>query len=243
MKNKNNTLFILMIFLLLTGILTGSSAKIHSIKIVAIGDSITYGTGDPLRIGYIGRFQQQFEQDKRCTIQISNFGVPKYDTEDILIQLKENKMNKNIHDANFIILFVGTNDFRKSAGYRFDSINLKKLNDGKKEFSTNLYQILKKFRKDNASAPIIVMGLYHPYTELKNNKQLLGLINEWNTEITEVAAQYESVIYVPTLDLFINQPKITYFSDSLHPNRAGYQLIANRLFEKMIVFDINGTYQ
>ena len=45
--------------------------------------------------------------------------------------------------------------------------------------------------------------------------------------------------FVPTLDLFKNKPKKRYFSDSLHPNPAGYQLIADRLFKKFSYLEEN----
>ena len=86
-------------------------------------------------------------------------------------------------------------------------------------------------RAENNRAPIMVLGLYHPYVECENNSQLLQLIQAWNDEIREVIRDYGQVTFVPTLDLFQNKPKHIYFSDSIHPSPAGYELIANRLIE------------
>lgn len=241
---KNYPFLICVILVLMAPIIAAGNQKINVfsansniIKIVAIGDSISYGTGDPLKIGFVGRFKEQFERHRGIPIQISNFGVPKYKTEDILKQLQDEKIKKRIHESNYIILNIGTNDFRKSAEYKFDNINLVKMNDGKNGFSENLYQILGKIRNENAHGLIIVMGLYNPYTENKNHLQLLDLINNWNNEIIIIVRHFDNIIFVPTCDLFSGKPKKNYFSDSLHPNAAGYKLITNRLLDRMISID------
>lgn len=214
-----------------------TSAHPSEIKIVALGDSITYGTGDPLKKGYIIRFKVQFEEYKETSVRLSNYGVPKYTTNQLLIKLKDKKIKKEIQQSNYIILYIGTNDFRKSAQYKFNEIDLKQINEGRIVFTNNLHKILKMIRKENSFSPIIVLGLYHPYVEYQNQQQLLGLINDWNMSITNVVNQYENISFVPTLDLYLNLPKKNYFSDSIHLNPAGYQLMANRLFTKMIVVE------
>lgn len=207
------------------------------IKIVAIGDSITYGTGDPQKKGYIGRFKEQFEEKTDSQIQMSNFGVPRYSTEDVLTQIKIGKVRKEINKADYILLYIGTNDFRKSAQYTFSSINQKKVAEGRINFSKNLHHIFEKIRIENSVAPILVIGLYHPYTEYKNQEQILRLINQWNTEIAEVALLYGPTKFVATLDLLSGKPKKSYFSDSIHLNAAGYELIANRVFKEILNLD------
>jgi lysophospholipase L1-like esterase len=214
-----------------------SLANPHVLRSVALGDSITYGTGDPAKKGYIVRFKEQFEQYMDTPVHVTNFAKPKLQTNHLLNQLKDKKVKKTIQQSNYIILYIGTNDFRKSAEYKFDQINLNKINQGKNIYSQNLYHILTEIRKNHYSAPIIVMGLYNPYTEYKNHKQLHVLINKWNNEINNVIAHFDNIWFVPTLDLFHGTPKENYFSDSIHPNAAGYQLITNRLLEKIILLE------
>lgn len=210
-----------------------SFASKNVFKVVALGDSITYGTGDPDKKGYTERFKEALQQEKGTSVQLSNFGIPRYTTDDILEQLKNTDTNSEIKKADMIILYVGTNDFRRSAKHQFENIDVMSLNRGQDKFSDNLHQILKKIRNQNQEAAIFVLGLYQPYVEYKNNAQLLGLIHAWNNEIYEVIKGYEQVKFVPTLDLFTHKPKTQYFSDSIHPNPAGYELIANRLLERI----------
>jgi lysophospholipase L1-like esterase len=234
---KKYFIIVYMILVLFALTLISSSATHNEVKVVAVGDSITFGTGDPLKKGYVGRIEDLLEESNGTNIIMSNFGIPRYTTDDTLMQLKGGKIQKEIKEANFILLYIGTNDFRKSAQYRFDQLNLEKMKAGRARFSKNLHKILDIIRSYNGTAPIFVMGLYHPYTQYKNENQIYKTIMEWNREINDVVTPYEAIAYVPTIDLFLGKPKRTCFSDSLHLNATGYDLVANRLFNRMELFN------
>jgi lysophospholipase L1-like esterase len=229
---------LLCIILILFGTFTWthftSASGTKAINLATLGDSITYGSGDPSKKGYVERFKVKFEEKKNIPIHVSNFGIPQYTTENILEQMNDRKIKKHVKKANYIILYVGTNDFRKSAGYQFNQLNVNKINEGKLIFSKNLHKIIDSIRNENSLAPIIVLGLYHPYVEYQNQQEILELIEEWNNEIDTVIGDFDQTFFVPTLDLFENKPKETYFSDSIHPNSSGYRLIANRLLKNVI---------
>ncbi|PAE32983.1 GDSL-type esterase/lipase family protein [Bacillus sp. 7884-1] len=224
---------ILILFCTYTGI-HGSSASTKVINLVALGDSITHGIGDPAKKGYINGVKVKLEDILNTPVQVSNFAIPRYSTDKVLEQLQDKKINTQIKKASYIILYIGTNDFRKSANYQFNPLDVKRINDGKVTFTTNLNKILESIRKDNSAAPIFVLGLYQPYVEYSNRKEILSTIKDWNDEIVKVTDNFDRIDYVATLDLFQDKPKSTYFSDSLHPNPAGYKLIAKRLSEKVL---------
>ncbi|WP_203557014.1 GDSL-type esterase/lipase family protein [Bacillus sp. B15-48] len=211
-----------------------SSARSADLKLTALGDSITHGTGDPSKQGYMERVKALLEKKKNVAVQISNFAVPKYTTDNILAQLDRDKINKEIKAADYLILYIGTNDFRRSAGYNFNKIDEKRMGIGEAKFTANLHKILEHLRNKNQTAPILVLGLYHPYHESEDAKKILQLIEHWNEEIHTVTNGYTQTYFVPTLDLFTTN---NHFSDALHPNSAGYQLIADRLYEVMLKLD------
>lgn len=232
-----NYIIIFFIILILFGTYTGirgSSASTKVINLVALGDSITHGIGDPAKKGYIEEVKAKLSDKQKTPVKVSNFAIPRYSTDKVLEQLQDNKINAQLKKANYIILYIGTNDFRKSANYQFNPLDVKKINEGKVTFTTNLTKILENIRKDNPRAPIFVLGLYQPYVEYSNHQEILSTIKEWNNGIVKVASNFNSTYFVATLDLFQGKPKSTYFSDSLHPNPAGYNLIANRLSEKVL---------
>ncbi|MDM5328813.1 GDSL-type esterase/lipase family protein [Neobacillus sp. CF12] len=233
-----NFIFLLCIFLILFGTYTGirgsSASSTKVFNLVALGDSITHGIGDPAKKGYIGGVKVKLEDIQNTPVNVSNFAIPRYSSDKVIEQLQDKKTNAQIEKANYIILYIGTNDFRQSANHQFYPLDVKKVNEGKGKFKTNLYKILEHIRIKNSAAPIFVLGLYHPYVEYPNQQEILNTIENWNDEIDNVAVDFEKTYYVPTLDLFQDKPKSTYFSDSLHPNPAGYQLIADRVSEKVV---------
>jgi lysophospholipase L1-like esterase len=232
-----NYLFLFCVILILFGTYTGnpgSSASTKVTNLVAIGDSITHGVGDPEKKGYIEGVKVKLEEIKKAPVHVSNFAVPRYTTDNILEQLQDKKMNLQLKKAEYIILFIGTNDFRKSAQHQFNPLNSKLINEGKVKFTTNLHKILEHLRIENSAAPIFVLGLYQPYVNYPNHQQILRTIERWNDKIAIVANNFDHVYFVPTLDLFQNRTKSNYFSDSLHPNPAGYQLIAERVSDKVL---------
>jgi lysophospholipase L1-like esterase len=210
-----------------------------TINMVALGDSLTFGIGDPLRKGYIERVKEQFEKEKKVAVQLKNFGVPRNRTDQIINQLTTKEVQKAIKRADYVFLFIGTNDFRKSAEYQLEEINEENIRHGKKAFSKKLHHIISEIRKVNDDAPIILLGLYHPYTKLKNQKQLAALIKEWNKEIKKLIPFYNRLYFVPTFDLFQNVNKEAYFHDRLHPNANGYQLIAKRVVHQVLLLEKN----
>lgn len=223
----------LTIVVLIVLVFISTSAFPNQVRMVAIGDSITFGTGDPQSLGYIGRFTKKYNEANGHSVKLSNFGIPRYTTDDILQQLKKEQIRRSINTAHYIVLYIGTNDFRVCADYKFSKLKMKDMNRGKQKFSNNLHQILTNIRTENKSAPIVVMGMYHPYTQYHNEKEIYGVIREWNKEINRTVSQFNETTFVPTADLFLEKPKQSCFSDSLHLNGYGYELMANRLFESM----------
>ncbi|MGG0718511.1 GDSL-type esterase/lipase family protein [Robertmurraya massiliosenegalensis] len=230
--------FFLMIFMTIVfGICSRSFSENRELKIVAFGDSITYGTGDPLQQGYVGRLVEKLEE-KIPSVYVKNYGVPKYTTEDILRILRKRQALKSIRQANYITLFIGTNDFRQSVNYQFNRLPKEKLERGKRRYLANLHKTLEVIRANNPHAPMIVMGLYHPYVEYDNQKEIFDTIEDWNIEVNTVTQDFQQTYFLPTADLFLIHEKKQCFSDSLHPNAYGYDLLSNRVSEKIMTLEL-----
>lgn len=102
---RNYTILTYMVMVLMIVVLSGSSVQRNVLAVVALGDSITYGTGDPLNKGYIGRFNEQFERLKGTTVHINNYGIPGYTAENLIEQLKSEKIKKKFKNQ-IISLYI-----------------------------------------------------------------------------------------------------------------------------------------
>lgn len=227
-----------LITICILGLLFGTYSFVHSasktLRIVALGDSITYGTGDPDKKGYIYRTKLQLQNLNDVHVKMENFAIPKYTTENILEQLRDEEILKQIRKADRLILFIGTNDFRKSASYHFQKLKMDDIHEGKKIYLHNLKRILGILRDENVNVPIMVIGLFQAYVEYDNHREIQKVIEDWNMGIVKTISGFNLIYFVPTMDLFLGKNKEDYFSDSLHPNPNGYQLIADRLVEEII---------
>jgi lysophospholipase L1-like esterase len=109
-----------------------------------------------------------------------------------------------------------------------EKISDRKINEGKREYINHLKKITSTLIEANDKADILVVGLYNP---IKDNQKLEKHIRDYNESIKGLADKGERMLFIPTNDLFEDEKKTKYFSDKLHPNEKGYQLIANRILE------------
>lgn len=199
--------------------------------VMALGDSLTYGVGDRKEEGYVGQLEKILKSTSSDEeYQINNYGIPGQESEGVLKQLANPKINEKVNEADSIILFIGTNDLRTTLGGDFQTINQNAVKREKEDYLDNIDTILKSIRQLDEDVPFIVVGLYNPNP---SDEQLNRILEDWNHDLKETVDDYSSITFVPTNDLFQDKSKKDYFSDSLHLNRNGYRLIANRISEEI----------
>ena len=198
--------------------------------IIALGDSLTYGLGDEKKQGYIGQLQKKLNQQSNYTFTIRNFGIPGQESGDLLKQLESMKVNETFNEANWIIVYIGTNDLRTATGGNFLTISEETIAEKKKLYTKNMKDILLTIRDYNSSVPIMVVGLYNPFQQ---SNQLNEIVSDWDNSIQVITEGHENTHFIPTNDLFKDKEKEDYFSDALHLNNEGYRMIANRIGKHM----------
>ncbi|MDQ0217349.1 hypothetical protein ELQ35_07580 [Peribacillus cavernae] len=198
--------------------------------IMAFGDSLTYGYGDTQGEGYVDGVEEELNNSGSSKrFRIWNYGIIGQETDGVLEQLDDIRIKSKLDEADYFILFIGTNDLINSNGGDLQPLNEKKINDAKPEYKQHITKILSILKKENKEAPIIVLGLYNPY---QNQKHIEKQIDEWDQTIIKTVRNDRRITYIPTNDLFKNKKKQKYFSDSLHPNEQGYQLITSRILDR-----------
>lgn len=197
--------------------------------IVAFGDSLTYGYGDEMKEGYIGRLQGKLnEAYPDQNYQIKNHGVYGYKSSDVLKQMLKPDVAEDLNSADMFIVYIGTNDLLKSNGGDLYPLHHERLVEAKNVYEDKLKGILETLEKANSDAPIILIGLYNPYPD---GDQIEKYIDHWNESIRKTAEEDKNITYISTNELFKGKNKKQYFADSLHPNGKGYELIADKILK------------
>ena len=196
--------------------------------VVALGDSLTRGTGDDTGKGYIGYLVEELEEKSKEKITIHNFGVKGYRSNQLLDQLKQGEVQRQIKSADYILITIGGNDLFQS-GQTFLKMDEQQITQAKENYLKNLESILKELRTINDSAVVFHIGLYNPFIDLNDSKLTTKIVRDWNYEANQLLDQNEKAVYVPTFDLFQLSVNDYLYTDKFHPNAEGYRLIAERV--------------
>lgn len=85
-----------------------SKAKL---QIVALGDSLTAGTGDNTGKGYVGRVREKLEKETgKPVFVLNNLAIPGYKSDQLLADLALKKTQDALAQADIILLTIGGND-------------------------------------------------------------------------------------------------------------------------------------
>lgn len=200
-----------------------------NLTVVALGDSLTRGTGDDSGKGYVGLVTEDLK--KRLSPQeiiIYNLGINGQTSSELLAQLGKQNIGRQIGEADVILMTVGGNDLFQQGETLFN-LNLENVQQLQQEYLANLQQVFTTIRGSNQHATVFLLGLYNPFIELEESETTNTIVREWNYATEKVVGQFEQIVFVPTFDLFQLSVNDYLYSDHFHPNQAGYQLISNRL--------------
>jgi lysophospholipase L1-like esterase len=208
--------------------MNASPQETETETMIALGDSLTYGVGDKSGEGYVKNLEKLIKKEKDADVTVKNYGIPGQETNGVQKQVHLTNVKKDIKNADYIILFIGTNDLIQSNGGDLKEINEKEIEAGEREYEKNLHEILKAIREENKEVPILFLGLFNPYPD---SEKLEEVIIDWNNNSQGNVDNYENIKFISTNDLFMEKSK-EYFSDSLHPNKKGYDLITKKIMEE-----------
>jgi lysophospholipase L1-like esterase len=208
-----------------TPVPAGADGKFH---LLALGDSLTKGTGDPSGKGYVGYLLDDLQGKLKQEVMLSNYGVNGQTTSQLANELNQSKLQGEVKAADVIVISIGGNDLFQSGETlgNLDSTYIKPIED---KYTKQLDAILKQLRGENAKASILLIGLYNPFSALENAARTNEIVREWNYKMSNTAAHYPLTVLVPTADIFQLKVQDYLASDLFHPNAAGYQLMGDRV--------------
>jgi lysophospholipase L1-like esterase len=201
-------------------------------RILVLGDSLARGTGDQTGKGFGVDVLQAYR--KRGAAEMTNLGVGGSESPGVRTLAESATVRARAAEADLILLSVGGNDLSHAASAFADrsatglADSVSKARD---RYVENLRGTLRTLRAANPTAPILVVGLYDPFSGEPGPGRLgSSVILQWNTLAAETALGFPGVTVVPTFDIFQGRPD-RLAADRYHPNREGYRLIAERMLQ------------
>lgn len=142
--------------------------KPQTVRLVALGDSLTYGVGDQKKQGgYVSQIKTKLEAKNNVKVKTANFGVSGNRSDQIEKRLKtQTKFQTKLKNADVIVMTVGGNDlFQKLQQEMFVSSTQTVNQDMAKAlttYQTKLTSLMHEIRHYNSKSPIFLYSIYNP---------------------------------------------------------------------------------
>lgn len=213
----------------------------EQIRIVALGDSLTAGTGDLSGRGYVGQLKEKLQARWNKPVYVyNNFAIPGYRTTDVLRDWDDKRdIAEALKEADLVLLTIGGNDLfdggRDMWGANGDAeaFNPQGAEGRMDKALQRLDEIFSRMAKAAPQARILYMGLYHPFLDLDDERLGAPIVQRWNGAAFELANKHPNITVVPTYDLFQLHLNKYLYSDHFHPNQEGYERIAERMADTL----------
>lgn len=202
--------------------------KKDALHIVALGDSLTRGTGDETGKGYVGILMDEMKKKTKQEVMLTNLGISGQRSDQLKQQIQQTEVMRQIQTADMVLITMGGNDlFRGGQGLL--EFNPDDIPGIEQKFLDNMNFIFKQIRTSNPEANVFFIGLYNPFIDLEEGKEMSKIVRHWNYQSAELSASFPKIVFVPTFDLFELEVNDYLYSDKFHPNTKGYRLIAERV--------------
>ncbi len=188
-------------------------------KLVCIGDSLTYGYGVLSEACWVDLMKMHFD------IEVINEGVNGDTTSGILSRYYSDVIEKK---PDYVIIMAGTNDIL--------------MNYPLKLVKENIILLIKE-AKENSIIPIIALqppiiaelaaSYWDQTVNYETEARTLAAYINW----LKVYSQDNNIDFVNFYDLFINEINVnSLYSDGIHPNADGHKLMFDAVFELLRKF-------
>jgi lysophospholipase L1-like esterase len=208
-----------------------------TMKVVSIGDSLTQGVGDSTKSGgYVPYLKESLESlDAVKDAEFTNFGVRGNRTDQLLKRLNNEDVKGAITESDLVFITIGGNDVMRVFKENLYDLNLAVFNTEMAEYGQRLDEIMTLIRSYNPDTGVVLMGIYNPFnTWFSEIKEVDDIILNWNKMSVEVISEYEQTSFITINDIFMEgKESLLFEEDYFHPNDQGYELMANRMFEKL----------
>ncbi|KRO01711.1 lysophospholipase L1 related esterase [Levilactobacillus paucivorans] len=185
----------------------GTTANQHRkvVRVVALGDSLTEGVGDPQKDeqgGYTGRLKTMIRQKDHVKVVMHNYGKSGDRSDQIEARLvKSSSMQHQLRRTQAVVMTVGGNDLlqtlTKNVTINQQSRLNTQLNSAETTYQQKLKHLLDTVRHYNPSAPIYLYSIYNPiYVYFADVEQVTNAVDEWNDATEQTAGKFKQLYMV-----------------------------------------------
>ena len=204
--------------------------------LVGLGDSLTQGVGDERKMGgYLGRLATEMEKFQGVSqIDLWNEAKRGRRSDQLLKQIQSGEINESLKKADVIVMTIGGNDIMRIVKQDLFKLRVDAFQNELLVFAKRYGEILIEIRKINPDAPLIILGLYNPFSLVTDQaNEFDQILANWNNTINNVAYSDMNSCFVPVNDLFNSNSKMVYHTDFFHPNSKGYEQMTDRVLESL----------
>ncbi|WP_127534166.1 GDSL-type esterase/lipase family protein [Paenibacillus kobensis] len=221
------------------------------IRVTALGDSLTKGTGDSKGEGYVKQSVKLMEDKYDKPVKLmNNLAINGLRADQLNDKLTNDKgFRLAVSEADIILMTIGGNDLfqyaqgqgeeegddedvQRSAG-RSGELSLEELQENMTEGVKRLEHTIDLLNEINPKARVVYVGLYNPFYDVEDLRDGSIQVQEWNRQVYAVIHRYPNMRLVPTFDLFEANISRYLSSDHFHPNHEGYSAIAERIVQSL----------
>jgi len=201
------------------------------IKMTAVGDSLTFGTGAPEKKGFAWIVQELWRSRQGTDIVHRNFGVVGATTSETLERLLTNaELRRAVAGADVVTLTAGGNDLIRAAMRMYIQGETRSMKPGMRAFATaykdllgELVAVHRTMERDDAR--MIVTDCYNPFPQVRDAVLWINFVNRC---IHRNAAAYGGKVLVArAYDAFLGREAHLFADDGVHPNERGHAALAD----------------
>lgn len=215
---------------------------LEGIRLVGLGDSLTQGVGDELKKGgYLGRLSTKMATfNGVLSVELGNEAKRGKRSDQLLSELQSGKLRRSIKSADVIVITIGGNDIMRIVKQNIFQLRVDAFQNELLVFANRYGAILKEIRLINPDSPIIILGLYNPFSMVTDEaNEFDQILIDWNQAINLISHSDINACFVPVDDLFDSNSNMVYHTDFFHPNSKGYELMTNRILETLKTCGLN----
>ncbi|WP_422123353.1 GDSL-type esterase/lipase family protein [Planococcus sp. X10-3] len=219
----------------------------QALIITALGDSLSQGVGDEgNRGGYVGRLTSEIRDWPGVTgAAIENTAKRGRRSDQLLSMFQKGELTGPVTEADYILMTIGGNDIMRIVKRDLFNLNLSAFSEELLLYENRYQNIYSTIRSMNPNAPLIMVGVYNPFSLITDEIQEFDeIMAAYNSAMEETLAEDPQACFVPVMDLFEGNDNLVYHTDFFHPNGKGYELMTERILERMgecgLIFEDRG---